>query len=356
MSMDPFLQKVTAFVVPVSLITLLVLLVFDRIFMDRINRIRVKHIRVPAAVIEKVLLVFIFFIVLEIGLRIYAGDKIYDLSENYTYDPALLWRWKPNLKETRKGLDEKESNSWTIETNSQGLREDDLPLEKSPGTYRIVFTGDSWTFGFGVDKGERFSSLAGEKLNELYPGMKIETINTGAIGYCFNQSLNILKNTGLKYHPDLVVSVKNRNESIESLFYSRSNNPGAVRLRKLLSGSMLYMFIWRQQNSDLFSRPGKKKGDDVQEYERKDIRELVDLCCSKNIKVLLVMLDWDRHGNPQQEVAEEKKVPYAEIVIPDREKYSFFRDPDHPNEEGHELIAEKTVKAIVEYKFLYREK
>jgi len=58
-------------------------------------------------------------------------------------DPLLFWRLKPNLRET----------IWDftlVSTNPQGLRGERPLGPKRPGSVRLVFVGDSVTFGYRV--------------------------------------------------------------------------------------------------------------------------------------------------------------------------------------------------------------
>ncbi|MCL5035540.1 MAG: hypothetical protein M1269_00345 [Chloroflexi bacterium] len=356
MSLEKLPIPIPVFLAILSLISIAVIFFIDRFLMKKIRPGKSKAAYISQAIVIKVILLVLFFLVLETGLKIYTGNELFNITEQHIYDPVLLWRWKPGTELVEQSYDRERKGLWEVKINSRGIREDDFPLEKPPGTYRIAFSGDSWTFGFGVDKEDRFSDIVRKKLREIRPDLKIETINTGIIGYCTNQSINILEDTGFRYSPDLVISLTNRNEHLESLFHRRSNNPAMVFLRSLLSRSRLYMYFWQLQNPDLFARDTTRKNDDVHAYERDDLRDLVRTCREKNIKLMLVFMDWDALGNPQREVAEEKKVPYAEIVIPDRERNSFFLDHNHPDAGGHRIIADELVKAIDKYHFLPEKK
>jgi hypothetical protein len=50
--------------------------------------------------------------------------------------------------------------------NALGCRDEEWPVHKPPGTYRIAFVGDSFTYGWGVEREEeRFTELVQDRLN-----------------------------------------------------------------------------------------------------------------------------------------------------------------------------------------------
>ena len=67
-------------------------------------------------------------------------------------DTYALKRLAPNLPQQIRML----TTQTPIFSNTQGLRERELPLHKPAGEYRIVCLGSSWTFGLGVTAEEAF--------------------------------------------------------------------------------------------------------------------------------------------------------------------------------------------------------
>lgn len=97
------------------------------------------------------------------------------------YHPILGWSGYPNYVETNDGIH--------IQTNSLGYR-DREPLEVADGQkLRVLFLGDSFTWGDEVRSEDRFTSLleasCGLHCDRLPP---IHAINRGIIGYGTAQS------------------------------------------------------------------------------------------------------------------------------------------------------------------------
>jgi len=90
--------------------------------------------------------------------------------------------------------------------NSEGFRNREHNINKSNQTYRILIIGDSFTFGQGMrDIKQVYPSLLEKYLNENSQKYKYEIINFGVPGYNSICKINLLKEKGLKYRPDIVI-------------------------------------------------------------------------------------------------------------------------------------------------------
>jgi len=250
-----------------------------------------------------------------------------------------------------EGLDRARKDRWLHFANSRGIRSAELPLSKPAGTFRILFLGDSWTYGFGVDAEDAFPGLLARMLRERYPGLNVQTVNAGVLGYCMSQSISILKDTGLLYHPDLVVLVKARNELNEVLLSRYNAFPPAKWLRQALASSYLHMLLWRYLNGNPFRRQEHGQVGDVDPLIARDLREAVRTCRRAGVKLAFVYLDWNSGASPMNKVAKETGAPILHVIL-SRERHSFPRDPNHPNREGHRIAAEEILKFIEDQKLL----
>jgi lysophospholipase L1-like esterase len=127
----------------------------------------------------------------------------------FTDAPRLHYKMKPRIKalvsntvnkrELERGIKVR------IESNARGFRTGEWPTRKPPNTYRIVFLGDSATFGWGVNAEERFSELLAARLNAFPEGPRVEAINLGLPGYTTYHALRLLKEEVFRYEPDMLV-------------------------------------------------------------------------------------------------------------------------------------------------------
>lgn len=94
--------------------------------------------------------------------------------------------------------------SYHVETNSKGLREESFSAQKPEGVKRILFLGDSFTFGWGVNSSDRFSDIVEKKLNNG-SSKRHQSINAGIPGYGMEDNLILFRERGINYNPDIVI-------------------------------------------------------------------------------------------------------------------------------------------------------
>lgn len=116
------------------------------------------------------------------------------------YDPDIGWvnrEGAHGLYEPPKGVP-----PFQVTINPQGFRGPEVAIRKPAGVRRIVFLGDSNTFGFGIQEGERFSDL----LVKQAP-VRTEIVNLGIFAYGTDQEAIYLERKALRFAPDTVVLV-----------------------------------------------------------------------------------------------------------------------------------------------------
>ena len=149
----------------------------------------------------------IALILLEITLRILPVKSDYVLEEQkamrrenefvfYEFDRTLGWKNKP----LSEGPFTMPDSTTYVKINSKGLRDSEYDYEKPSGVKRILVLGDSFTWGYGVEKDEIFT----ERLEKML-GKGFEVINAGVSGYGTDQELLYLEKEGLKYNPDVIL-------------------------------------------------------------------------------------------------------------------------------------------------------
>ena len=130
----------------------------------------------------------------EIGMRLFLQDRLkVDQDERsllYRYDPHLGWFPKANSQQTFVG-----SRPIHVEHNGRGFRDAEHRVGTNP---RIVFLGDSFVWGYDVERVERFS----EKLSRKLPNWAV--YNLGVSGYGTDQEYLLLKQEYDFYHPQIV--------------------------------------------------------------------------------------------------------------------------------------------------------
>lgn len=93
----------------------------------------------------------------------------------------------------------------TITINSLGYRGREFSREKPAGTTRILFVGDSFVYGYGVDDEQTLPRLVEKQLQQRYEN--VEVINGGFHGSSMMQYDLYLRNEGYQLKPDIIVLV-----------------------------------------------------------------------------------------------------------------------------------------------------
>lgn len=97
--------------------------------------------------------------------------------------------------------------SAVIRINSRGLRGPDIPLGKVANELRVLFLGDSVTFGSKVDEEACFVRRVETLARQSNLQALVTTINASVPAYSPWHEHDLLVTDGLQYDPDLVVQV-----------------------------------------------------------------------------------------------------------------------------------------------------
>jgi hypothetical protein len=143
--------------------------------------------------------VLVFFLLLELALAFFWPHKLKHRPYHETYDPVMGWVNKP-FKDESVLFEFAPDRSFQVKQNSKGLRGPEAEYQKAPGMRRILFVGDSFFWGYGVENAEVLTEILQRKV-----GAQTEILNGGVTGYGTDQELLWLEKEGVKYQPDIVV-------------------------------------------------------------------------------------------------------------------------------------------------------
>lgn len=132
---------------------------------------------------------------LEIILRPFAHFVHKDASM-FQLSDRLGWIFKPNIRQQYDEI--------LLETNRFGFRGPEISIPKPPHITRILFLGDSVTFGLRLEYRQTFPYQVGAILNRE-TDIRYETINAGIPGYSTWQEYLLYEQTLAQLQPDIVV-------------------------------------------------------------------------------------------------------------------------------------------------------
>jgi len=134
----------------------------------------------------------LFFKITDKDIDVYRNFSFERLPKIFVPDPVVGCKLIPNVS----------GNAFTSDfqviykINSMGLRDKEIT---DTNKFKIVFLGDSLTFGEGIPYGARFSDRIEKDIDGVY------TINAGIPGYGIDQMLAWFRNYGVHLYPDLII-------------------------------------------------------------------------------------------------------------------------------------------------------
>jgi len=160
------------------------------------------------------------------------------------YDPDIGWV----NREGATGVDTlpKEGGRYDVRINTLGYRGREVAIPKPLGTRRIVFIGDSNTFGYGVQERERFTDLLAAKAPS-----GTEIVNLGVFGYGSDQEAIYLERNALRFEPDMVVLAVSAGDLSDLM---SSVNAGAAKpFCRMINGKLTLNNVPVPQSTPLLS-------------------------------------------------------------------------------------------------------
>jgi lysophospholipase L1-like esterase len=251
--------------------------------------------------------------------------------------------------------------------NSTGARDREYAKAKPKGIYRIIFLGDSFTFGTGVALKDTFVKQVEKRLGSGY-----EAINFGVPGYDTREEVLLLEHKCPRFSPDLVVIVLFLNDGhggySDEVFNVEVHDP-------LAEYSRLYRAVRlaarRKEAEEALIRDWTESfadGSSSWKGIRGALKKAAGLSKRDGFKLAVVVfpvLYWLDETYPFREV-HEKVVRYVESLgVPALDLYPAFMGEDgpslwvhqsnqHPNARGH-AIAGQAIYEFLEQRNLVGE-
>jgi len=266
----------------------------------------------------------------------------------------------------------------TAHINSLGLRGPEPVLPKPGGTVRMMTTGDSSIFGFGVRDGAVFSDVAAAALG-------VEPINAAAPGYSTYQTLNLLKLRALQTAPDLIVvgnlwSDNNFDTFVDKevlAAYHAYRSGLAGRARGLLQRSAIYRgldwqlrvrpaaerVLWMDHRRAQQSAHSNRRRVDVNDYAA-NLEAIARLARERGAEVAFLLpanvefnqaatpRGWDVYRQVMRDAAARHGALLLDVPAVFRASglgdTELFIDVMHPSATGHRLMGEALAAALAE--------
>lgn len=307
------------------------------------------------------------------GLSPRAMNSLHHFGESGLLRPAelpgLRYQLRPNLNELYRLA--------RFETNSLGLRDEEYPLEKPAGTFRIAVVGDSFTMGSGVELEDAYHSVLERLLDERPGDQRYECINFGVAGYGLGDYEAVVEHLVGRYEPDLILVGLSRTDRMRLAERSGPYVPlpparaflrwfsleAAQRnVRRVVHG------VEAAGNDPDRVAPGDDPanplGEATMRYLKKFSSKLKRSATSRGLPLLIVHLHAaaparggeSRVGEAYRRTCESLGLPYFDASTLfeglDATPFHLFPDDPHPNAEGHAIFAHGIHSFLLESKLL----
>lgn len=295
---------------------------------------------------------------------LYPGDVI--AEPDATFDALVGWKLPPS-----KVIDEQNADySVQYRSNPQGFRSPHNFDRLRGRTRRLVFVGDSYTFGSGVALEDTFASLLGNAWR------RTRSFNLGIGAFGVDQMWLTLRHYGLALEPDLVVLSFIRNDLDRSLTAYRKDHIWREKpLFRIGKGRLQRVepkdrppAIWRflQQKSRLFGLARKVESSLGRRFavgyrwrlNRAIFEQIRDDCRTVAVPLLVVHLPVNRrHEVPMfAPEFEAMGIEFLDLtpLLPENAEDLYFPSDHHFNDRGHRFAAEAIREAIVQRDLLTR--
>jgi len=343
--------------------------------MARVRRGKMKNVLLLVGTIVFCL------IIMEVAARIVYTKPGYGYpSELFVEDEITGFRYNPGTETWFLGA---LYNDVSIRINEKGLRDEDHAYDKEEGKARIIGMGDSVVFGSGVPVektvlGELEDDLLGRDYN-------VEVIKAGVNHFALDQYLYVYRDEMYKYNADvIVVGITLNDAEVTNISEAYARVRGGVdedgfeNMRIMVSKwcricSFAYNLV---EEVDEPSREAYNKayfnqiytlwseGSDEFERAKEVMDELRDAATVDGAKILFMIFPYTNQFSVQG--GADKRMPQENILkfckeeglncidlmdVLDKENYKeyyLFMDNVHLNERGHEVVAEKLVKELID--------
>jgi lysophospholipase L1-like esterase len=324
--------------------------------------------------LKKVKLYFISYSILLL-LLFFIGEVVvrafYPQVKNYNME---MWRYSKDIKQPLNDTilpfhhhPNKSGDYYgvNISTNSLGFRNKEIDSKKTKK--RILFIGDSFTLGWGVDSDSTYSNVLENKLTEN--GYEYDVINSGIGNYNTQMELELFKRKGIKVAPDVVVLMYfiNDAEPTPKISKSHYNLFKSSYLIAYLADRISMMRInmdterkWKNYYNNLYDQDSKALHANI-----KSLEEIANICNQKGIPMLVVNIPelhelkeypFNHVTKKVKRIAERNNCLFLDLLpsIKDIEPKSLWvsSEDSHANNKANNIFANQIFMKLTESDYI----
>ena len=291
-----------------------------------------------------------------------------------TYDSVLGKRLKPSFTAKRYTPE----FDMVLTTNQSGFRGPELPQSPSNS---VLFIGDSFTMGYGVNDGEEFPAIVRAALNRKFGEDKIPVINAGIGNNGNGRWIKFLRHEAANYSPQIVLLQPLDNDFYENVrenLFSLSDSGSLIEhgipppslMRRiqnvvdeipLLEYSYLFALVRQvishsrtsrsteQTNNNAAAITSAHQDDDdpVEDLTLALIEQAIVLCRESGWPVKMLLIDLpDNRLRAIQSVLDRHNVEAISFPGKNERPDFYYENDGHWNAAGHRDAAQRVLGVI----------
>ena len=323
----------------------------------------------------------------ELALRAFVPPRE-ATTKLFLRDDDVGWKLHPGATDTWGGV--------VVHINEKGYRGPAVPYERTAGHKRVLFLGDSVTFGYRVARWQDTFPFLADSLAGVRDSVPVETVNLSVEGYSQWQEAIVMQKEGARYQPDLVVLGFVLNDVTEmfhlvkfggaeegfqmrhaasswldrvlaksAIAYEVQNVTREIKARHRLGADVRLGAIKQQalEVETLMRRPDQANVKTAWDFALNDLKKIADQCAALHIPFVVVAFPFavQLHdpiglGAPQRVLfnyAQARNIEMLDLLPPlsaaaraDSTGASLFVDEDHLSNRGHRLVADLLAPVI----------
>jgi hypothetical protein len=243
-------------------------------------------------------------------------------------------------------------------TNRWGLRDQDYELQKPASTYRIALLGSSYVMGLGVADDETFEWVLEERLNRGVQGSPYnhyEILNFAVSDYTALHQPFVLENKAFSFNPDVVIHVANTDMGFSTWHLAESIVEGTDIPNEELKEISMSAGIEENMTVHDAMRLLKPYGSEILSWSYKWIAEKSLERGILPVWVFIPLVEQEFSSDEVEEIAHLAEAAGFTVldlsdVFEGHTAESLWRAEydQHPNAKGHEVIADRLYKEMIE--------
>jgi lysophospholipase L1-like esterase len=293
-------------------------------------------------------------------------SRTYKFSE----DKHLLFELKPNSMAEIKGI--------KFIINSFGFRDKKYSLKKRKK--RIIFVGDSITYGWDVNLNDTYHKQFEKSINSQ--GYEVDVMGMGVVGYNIFQEFHLIKKKALRFNPDMIILQICPNDFQRRMAIKRNkvgnkftlipyhdvSIPFVIKKSQLTHFLMEKSHLYKFLNQRLYSLLKKMNHDYTPEdvflfAEKKSFKylnKINHLLKNRGIHFAVVMFPYRKMNKTYRfstlrakmhHHLKKHRIPFIDLYTEfnSSDKNKIWIDRIHPNADGYKIAAKKLENLIIPF-------